>query len=315
MFRAFAITSNRLTHILVWLVLWGSVSVPVRAVETRRASVGPGFSWPASAGDIPTANKVSRSAVEAFVSAAEGWGAGERPDFGDFQFVQLEAGMPCLVAGWGGRNTSFNEVICPIQVGGFRISTLPAYAPWPLAWYAVDLNGDGQHEFISAETLNGYIVPGAPPVFWYEVYEFRDGAPHDVSARFRDFFRVALLGPLAELERFVTPPLGCDSKQSAEVRADIEFIQLKYHRRILGEKKAGLEQALLWARSPESDAQMLAVGTLREIDDPGSIQGLKQLTSSRYQGVCRSAVDALAELQHQDITGDQKYSKCKGPAY
>jgi hypothetical protein len=175
----------------------------------------------------------------------------------------------------------------------------------------LDLDGDGFDEVISSQFAAGYQGASTPPLYWYTIYSFKDGLPHDVSRQFRDFYQAQVVNWGYMLERLIMPPLGSDSKESKYVEAQIIFTRLEYNRKIVGESKAGLQEATDWADSPEANLQDLAVITLGEIKDPASIAVLKKLTTSKYQGVCREAVVALAKFEHREVTGQQLESTCK----
>jgi hypothetical protein len=183
-----------------------------------------------------------------------------------------------------------------------------------LATDLLDLDGDGFDEVISSEFAAGYQGASTPPLYWYTIYSFKDGLPHDVSRQFRGLYEVDVLGWGYKLERLIMPPLGSGSKENNYIEAQIIFTQLKYHRKILGEAKAGLQEATGWAESSEAGLQELAISTLREINDPASIAVLKKLTNSKFQGVCDAAVAAVAAFDHREVTGQELESKCKAPS-
>ena len=118
----------------------------------------------------------------------------------------------------------------------------------------------------------GYQGTFTPPLYWYSIYSFQDGLPHDTSRQFREFYASEVLSWSRTLERMIVPPLGSGSTQNAYIEAQIVFARLKYRRVILGERKAGLQEAMGWADSSQPDLQQLAVQTLQEIADPDSIR-------------------------------------------
>ena len=289
------------------------------AQRTTRVSVAPGFQWPGSPSAIPAANRTTKAQVQAFVNAVRKQSAERSAQSGvnpisRFRFARLGEGEICLAATSGERFPWFLDVICPLR-GAFGDTTLTDERMGLLVTDLLDLDGDGFDEVISSEFAAGYQVAGTPAIYWYTIYSFKDGLPHNVSSQFRDFYDTEVLGWLARLERLVLPPLGSGSEQNDYLEAEIVFTRLKYQRKILGQDKAGLVEAQEWARSPAANMQELAVLTLREINDPTSIEVLRKLTTSRNQGVCRSAVGAIAEFEHRDVTGQELESKCRGPAH
>jgi hypothetical protein len=228
----------------------------------------------------------------------------------EVRFAQLGREEICMAVTFGSRFPWGLDIICP-EPGGFVVTRLLDERMGLLALDLVDLDGDGFDEVISSKFAAGYQGASTPPLYWYTIYSFRDGLPHDESKEFRDFYRVEVEYRANNLERMIMPPMGCDSKESRNLEAQIIFTRLKYQRKILGEGKAGLQEATGWAESSEANLQDLAVMTLREIDDPASIALIKKLTSSKYQGVCREAVSALAAIERRDVTGQELESKCK----
>jgi len=74
----------------------------------------------------------------------------------------------------------------------------------------------------------------------------------------------------------------------------LRFMRLKYERRILGKKQAGLEEGLSWAKSPYIDVQSLGVQTLGEIPDPQSVAALREIgAKTRNLGICIAVTNAL----------------------
>jgi hypothetical protein len=215
-----------------------------------------------------------------------------------------------MAATFGDRFPWGLDVICP-EPGGFVVTGLLDERMGLLASDLVDLDGDGFDEVISSEFATGYQGVSTPPLYWYTIYSFKNGLPQDVSGQFREFYRVEVEYWAHALERIVMPPVGCDSKESRNIEAQITFLRLKYQRRILGDSKAGLQEAASWAESSEVYLQQLALMTLREINDPASIAVIKKLAASKNQGVCREAVGALSAIEHRDVTGQELESKCK----
>lgn len=235
------------------------------------------------------------------------------PPISQFRFAQLGENEFCLAVTAGDRFPWFLSITCPRQ-DGFENTSLTDQRMGLLATDLLDLDGDGFHEVISSEFAAGYQGASTPPIYWYTIYSFKDGLPHDVSRQFQGFYEVNVLGCGYRIERLIMPPLGSGSRENNYIEAQIIFTRLKYHRKILGETKAGLQEATQWAASLEAGLQMLAVSALQEINDPGSIAELEKLAKSKNQGTCYAAIGALGILQHREITGQELDSKCKAPS-
>lgn len=288
------------------------------AQQTSHVKVASAFLWPTSRETMAAANQTPRTQIDAFYQGIQKQTAGGSYSPGSirlsqFRFTRLGKEKICLASTGGERFPWFLDVTCP-SPGGFDVTTLQDERMGLLATDLLDLNGDGLDKVISSTFAVGYQGSSTPPLYWYTIYSFEDGLPHDVSWRFVDFYRAEVLDWGDRLERLVMPPLGSGSKENNYIEAQIIFTQLKYHRKILGETKAGLQEATRWAESSDARLQEMAISTLREINDPASISVLKKLTSSKYQGVCREAVTAIAAFDHRDVTGKELESECKAPS-
>jgi hypothetical protein len=162
------------------LLLLGAA--PLAAIRTRRVQVRATFQWPQSVQAAYAANRLPSKEVFAFLASVLQWPADDLAPLGEFRFAQLGPGEICLVALWGFRLGSELEVVCPATGGGYWDTSLGLESPGPLAWYVVDLDGNGIQEVISSEALNLPV-----PTYWYDIYSFSDGQPENVSRRFPQF--------------------------------------------------------------------------------------------------------------------------------
>lgn len=255
----------------------------------------PDFQWPKSAAAAYAANRLPQKRILGFLAAGLEWLANDMPSMGAFRFALLGPKEVCLVARWYHRDAAPQEVICPAAGGGYWDTTLSHDAPGPLAWSIVDLKGNGKHEVISSRVAAGAYA--SPPIFWYTIYSFSDGLPHDVSTSFPDFYKVAFLPQLSHMERVLYPPQMAHTQPPRWARYEglvLQFLRLKYRRKILGEKDAGLEQGLVWVKSPYIDVQGLGVETLGQIPGPASVAALRKLgEETRNSGVCVGVANAL----------------------
>jgi len=303
---------------LLIVVLLASCS-NVFGQQVSHVRVRPAFPWPKTQDELASANRTPSPQLEAFLNgvwkAREG-GSGpvESLRINEVRFAQLGREEICMAVTFGSRFPWGLDIVCP-ERGGFVVTGLLDERMGLLASDLVDLDGDGFDEVISSEFAAGYQGASTPPLYWYTIYSFKDGLPHDVSPQFRDFYTTEVLGWLDRLERLVLPPLGSGSERNDYLEAQIVFTRLRYQRKILGQHKAGLVEAREWAGSATADMQELAVLTLREINDPASLELLRKLATSKNQGVCRSAVGAIADFEHRDVTGQELESKCKAPAH
>jgi hypothetical protein len=282
---------------------------------TSHVRVTPSFPWPQSQDGLASANRTPRPQLQAFLQAvwkatAGGSGPVESLRINEVRFAQLGREEICMAVTFGSRFPWGLDIVCP-ERGEFVVTGLTDERMGLLAADLIDLDGDGFAEVISSRFAAGYQGASTPPLYWYTIYSFKDGLPHDVSQEFPDFYRVEVDHWADKLERIIMPPVGSDSKESRNIEARIVFTRLKYQRNIHGDRKAGLQEAAGWAESSDPSLQELALMTVREINDPAAVEIVKKLTSSKYQGVCREAVGTLAGIEHREVTGQELESKCK----
>jgi len=298
MFKASGTVFSRPTCFaaVVWLVL----SLPsLVGQETGAGNAALPFAWPSSAAAIPAANRTAPSAVATFVREALNGDATLLVP--QFIFSTFEQGRIDLVAHVDRRGFHAIVVIRP-EGKMFRHWLFTDDQAENLARDAADLDGDGVAELVTAPWAVGYEGAMTDPIYWYVIYKFRDGQPRNVSASFPSLYRGLMLPWLDYLERIF---MGLDETDRAAYLYQLEKIQylrLKYRRQIVGEKLAGLTEALKWADSEKPNVQLLAVRTLQEIDDASSVAELQKLVKSKNQGTCYGAVGALGIIQHREIT-------------
>ncbi len=296
---------------LVWFTAAALLACAARAASAApyRFYASPPFAWPVTARGAWAANqRVTKAALNAFLP---------QPIIRDFRFAQLGPGEICLIEAWQGRGAHQMEVVCPARGGGYWDTSLPYYAPVPLAWCVTELKGDGNSEVISSE---GDGSPYSPPLYWYTIYSFKKGVPLDVSSAFPGFYRAVLLAQVSAADYLLKPPFAAEplSPAARYLKMGLQFMVLKYKRRVLGQKKAGLRHGLAWIKSPYTDVQGLGFSTLADISDPRSIAALRRLGArTQNQGTCVAVVNALARLEGRaprGIVGDpadvKKILKC-----
>lgn len=283
---------------------------PVMGVH--RLQVHPGFKWPNTRSAAYAASDLPKKDVLRFLASGLGWAAGDMPNLGEFRFAVLGSKEVCLVARWHLREAAMQEVVCPAKGGGYWDASLSHSAPGPLAWYVVDLKGSGHSEVLSSRGGTGAYA--APPIYWYTIYDIRDGFPRDISSQFPEFYKAAFLPQLSAVERILNPPMTAQSpppKWAPYENLVLEYMRLKYERSILGQKKAGLEQGLSWVKSPYDDVQGLGVEELGAIPGSQSAEALRALgAKTRNLGTCVDVANALrsigaiSDAEHTQRIGD-----------
>lgn len=268
--------------------------------ESVLVHVEPNFQWPQSASGIPKSNMTPRTRVQGFVARIASELGSPPLKVGSFVFAPLEQGAPSLVAtvDASGRDLFYAlAVISPVK-GGFRYCVLTSVAPHFLPSEVTDLNGRGLDEVITRELAGSYRGARTDPIYWYTVYAFHGGKPQDVSAQYPDFYRSVVLPPLVYLQsifdwmRTSIPRSRSQefSPGSPEIElAEIGFVLLKYQRAILGNKNAGLDDALGWARSSTPDIALLGVRSLSEMTAPEAWTEIDKLRGAPDYAVCMEA--------------------------
>lgn len=297
------------------IVLLAAWSMPLVGADltARPIHLHTRLEWPQTDQEAHVANRLPKREIQTLVGSALGSPANDMPNFGDFRFARLGTSEVCLVAEWGLRYAAEEEVICPAGPGAYWDTSLSDYAPAPLAWKVPDLNGDGNHVVVSSNRVVGSSTTGPLPVFWYELYSFQDGKPHDVSSAFPEFYRAEVLPRLWQFEGlvnylFAAHPLTSPAEYTRDV---LSFTQLKCERRILGNQKAGLEQGIAWTKSDYTNVQGLGVDTLTDIRDPRSVEALRRLGSStKNVSICAGVVAGLAALAGKS-TPEDEIAKCR----
>jgi hypothetical protein len=162
---------------------------------------------------------------------------------------------------------------------------------------AVDLNGDGVDELVTAEWPAGYQGAGTPPIYWYTVWQFRDGVPYDASAQFPEFYQGFVLGQLSHIEKLLSKLQSVDPAAVQVPLAEIEYVRLKFQRTVLSQKNAGIEQALAWAESKNGSLRIMGISSLAEMPAPAAGEKLKELASSpNFADLAKAALARRARV-------------------
>jgi hypothetical protein len=273
------------------------------AQETHTVRVAPPFPWPRTDLEAAAANKLSEAKVGSFLDAlVNGFTTpasrigGVTPKLIQFRFVPLEARSFCLVATTAVRVGSYTNVVARVSEG-FRYTRIDSNTPLPVAMQAVDLDGDGVDELVTAQWPAGYLGANTPPIYWYTVWRFKDGVPQDASAQFPELYRFFVLGQTAYINRLLAQIQTVDPEGVRVPLAELEYVQLKYQRTILGQNNAGLQQALRWTEAKETSLRIMGIWALAEMPAPAAGETLEKLAASpNFADLAKAAIARRAEL-------------------
>jgi hypothetical protein len=218
------------------------------------------------------------------------------PELAEFRFEPLEPGTFCLIATSGVRVGSYMNVVAQISQG-FRYTRIDSVSSLPLQMQALDLNGDGVDEVVTAEWPAGYLGATTPPIYWYTVWRFHAGVPEDASAGFPDFYRGFVLGQLRYPEYLLQRLEAQDARITRVPLAEIAYVRLKFQRTILGQANAGLEEALGWARSDDTNLRLMGAWSMGEMTAPAAGEELAKLSSlPAFADVAKAALARRKQL-------------------
>ncbi len=272
---------RKVRQAIIMLVFLSAANASAFFVDTRLVSGASPFVWPDTQESAITANKTPAAAIESFINSLRARVPQYLPiHIRSFRFDALEKRRFYLVAISGGDRFSWNLDVLVPEGQAFQYSEMTTNTPFPLAMQMVDMDGDGVDELVTAEWAAGYQGASTPPIYWYTVWRFRKGVPHDASAEFPDFYRGFVLGQLPYLDELLGKLQSVDPGGVRAPLAEVEYIRFKFRRLILGEKNAGLEEALGWVESKNTTLQIMGIWSLSEMPAAEAAGELGKLTAS-----------------------------------
>ncbi len=294
----------------MWRIAFNKVACPVflttvllvASVEAQTISVlqgHPSFKWPITPAQALAANKLPKKQIGAFLDSLGGGPVVVPTEVLEFRFADLEHGRAYLVASLKTRE-GWLEAVYPTGVSRFDVTWLGA-PNGTLAASLGDFGGSGLDEVICRKLVN-YRGAFTDPVYWYTIYAFHGGKPEDVSPRYPEFYRDVVIPHLDYLERVfdwirINVPRRLLQENPGELGpstpdielAEIGFVQLRYQHVILGDRNAGLDQAINWAKSPDTDIAVLGLRSLGEMAAPKAWEEIHNLWNSPNYAVCSEA--------------------------
>jgi hypothetical protein len=289
---------------------------------------GPAFDWPSAPGVQPATGPVQKQDVLPLLAAvgAGDWG----PDSGllwDFRFVRLSLGKVYLLAEQACREACGNLEALYCQQDRCFSDSLSTMAD--LQTDLVDVDGDGALEVIGMECIDDCSGASRYPTFVYSIYKFIDGKGFiDYSAQAAGYYREHLLPKIAAALNEQTIKSAVDNinaafeekrrdnfnergvvyppvRQAETYEAAAQYAYDDYLRRVLGQKSAGLEEALQWVASNDPDLRQRGFQTLARIPDPAAGSKLVELARSQDKSLAETAKSYL-ELRAKFLGGASK---------
>jgi hypothetical protein len=256
------------------------------------------ISWPKTPSEIIRANSYPKEQIEGFVNALLAGTGGPSASCQEFRFVPMEASKVHLIAtaDFSGRGFYFWVLVISPQKGAYEYLDIQSDGPHFLAQEVIDINGDGLYEVVAKHLVGGYEGAATLPVYWLSILKVQDGRVVDVSKMYPDFYKRIVLPEVSFMTNVLNSASRVGKGETSILLAEYRFVYARVQRRIFGQKNAGLEEAIQWSESKATKLQELAIDALREIENPLSVQKLKQLTLSQNPDVARRAKQALAEI-------------------
>lgn len=172
----------------------------------------------------------------------------------------------------------------------------------------VDVDGDGLPEVVTAECIDWCSGDTRVPTFIYSIYKFIEGKGFiDITRQAANYYREHLL-PKIEVQNDVVTRLESRADDLQALSADIgrvydaasieaslaaaaRYAYNDYRRRVLGEKDAGLEDAIRWS---ESDNEWrLGLEALAHIPSPLAETRIVEATRSQNSQIAEWAKGRL----------------------
>jgi hypothetical protein len=283
------------------LVMWLSPPLSATPQEAKAFDATYRLTWPDNVADIARANRTAQDEVSRFINSFRGHAVEPPLALQEFRFAPIERGKIGLMAtvDASGRDLFYAVMVVVPEGARFRRTMLPSAPPHFLPAELIDLDGDGVDEVITKEPVGGYQGARTEPIFWYSIFAIHGGLPKDVSARFPEFYNRMVLPGLDYLDRLFALVRERPPNTLRLQRAQVDFVRLKVRRKILGEKRVGLHEAINWAESGDTRLQELAISMFEEIPGQQSLKQLQELARSKDPVVSRRAQIALARLGEQ----------------
>ena len=271
------------------------------------------LNWPQTEVQAYSANKLPKQDIDLFLdNLGEGPLVGAATKVLEFRFVRLEPGLFGLAVVVPARRAPI-EVVTPVGGNRFRFFPLEGLPNGGLlATSLVDMDGDGSQCLIVRSPVADRGA-STDPIYWYRIYKWDRGVPQDVSVRFPEFYREFVLPQVDYPERLLTQLKARGAKDTKVPLAEIAYVRLKYERDFLGHGNAGLEQALAWAESKNSDLITMGIASLSEMRSQRAWAEIDKLRNSTNYVACMGAREAWFRSLGKPMTPNDECTRPSTP--
>jgi hypothetical protein len=127
------------------------------------------------------------------------------------------------------------------------------------------------------------------PPFVYAIKSLIRGDLVDVSAKYSEYFKNRILPRMEADRKTIEADIANVDRSPAilsnqELKIGPQYVQDDYHRRVLGERTAGLDNALKWARSGDEGLREFGVKAQELIDSSIAAAELLRIANTGQPG-------------------------------
>jgi hypothetical protein len=219
----------------------------------------------------------------------------------DFRFAPVVRDKPYLLA-WHDFNGSRTDVLTVIYCQGNTCfhDVLDDGNGIDSNQDLVDIDGDGNIELVGRYCVATCIGFDRAPVYTYSIYKFiEDKGFMDVSSKFPEYYKAKLLPLIEEQRKNVDklfagrPPDRASPEQQARARVGAQYAYDDCLRRVLGQRSAGMENALHWDGSDDFEIRGLGFYSLERIPDAAAEAKLEEIAKSSKRELAEQAAGFL----------------------
>jgi len=280
--------------VLVWVSLAAIIATgqpTQKFFERKKPSAGVPFAWPSTWADVSNTS-ITRPNILRFLKDLDRDNLPQMlTDIQSFRFVPLEKDRFYMVAD---VDASANGFFGDLQIvrcdRAACIVGNELTVAEDLETDLVDVDLDGVFEVITKESpgFRTRSTYGSPP-FVYAIKSLVRGEFVDVSAKYSDYFKSHILARMEADRKAIESDIANVDRSpvvlsNQELKIELQYVQDDYHRRVLGERTAGLDNALKWARSDDEALREFGVKALEPVDSSVAAAELLRIANTGQPG-------------------------------